>query len=655
MQAPTLPPSPTPVPTATATTIPPTTIPPTPTPTLLSLHNTQNTQWLKSVHPALYREIQELPWVKDGLSETERETIDELLYIGAGDIANLKAVLGLTWVQDGISETEYNAIDYLSGLENKLEKAAASIIAMPWFQDGVTETEKDAVRGLSGVAYSNSDAAAALIAMPWFQDSITETEKDAVRGLSGIAGKNSDAAAALIAIPFLESLEYDDVLAIQGMRRLAHDGLLSVLIETPAWESGFTNADTTLVTAAGTLREAEEIKRMLNPGYADIETLSEGTELTPHLKISIVRTGTQPQPWTASGARDAVEFVERIMQLPLPVSHVIVVLNDKAITPKYGGTNYGFAFSWNSEDEQEQGAYDRYKFQLHFAHETAHYFWGSHADWIDEGVSDTFEYMYGAETGVSPGLLERTRRKDCEVHDLEMLTELNPDKQEDFDQFHCNYYLGQLLFLELLENLGSEEFKERLRELYRLSLAAKEADRTPGIAEVRQAFEGQSAIIEKHWSSKLNAPGNRPFDEGVYLRNHSLIQWEQYPTHNGSSVTFSGTLLGDAVLSKETMQQARKGGYQNFKLYYADESGYAGSILPPLDDNRSWNLDDPGDSVATEYRLDEDTFTVKFQFPKALGDPSDYVVIVCGFRDESRTPFIRENIDILGYARIRAE
>ena len=92
---------------------------------------------------------------------------------------------------------------------------------------------------------------------------------------------------------------------------------------------------------------------------------------------------------------------------------------------------------------------------------------------------------------------------------MEMLTEWNPGV-EDFDRFQCNYYLGQSLFLELLKNLGEEEFKKALRELYRLSLAAMEEDRTPGIAEVRQAFHDQLVIVEKHWSGKLNAPENRP-------------------------------------------------------------------------------------------------------------------------------------------------
>ena len=66
-----------------------------------------------------------------------------------------------------------------------------------------------------------------------------------------------------------------------------------------------------------------------------------------------------------------------------------------------------------------------------------------------------------------------------------------------------------------------------------------------------------------------------------------------------------------------------------------------------------WILEDPGDTVATVYQLDERAFTVKFQFPQALDSPSDYVVLVWGYKDDTRTPTIGDNIDMLGYARIR--
>ena len=266
-------------------------------------------------------------------------------------------------------------------------------------------------------------------------------------------------------------------------------------------------------------------------------------------------------------------------------------------------------------------------------------------------MANTVEVMHGVDNGLSPGQL-KTRRGDCEAHDLEMLSEW--DAPIGSPEYACNYYLGERLFLELREGLDDAEFSERLRDLYHLSLTAQEARQTPGIDVVRQVFSDQAATVDKHWSGALNAPENRPFDEGIDRRSHDLIQWDQHPTYDGQEVSFNGTLLDDAVLSQETLSRAREGGYSNFTLSLADDRGYVGSILPPLE-SFTWILDDPGDTVATVYRLDERAFTVTFQFPQALGSPSDYAVLVWGYKDDTRTPTIGDNIDVLGYARIRNE
>ena len=52
----------------------------------------------------------------------------------------------------------------------------------------------------------------------------------------------------------------------------------------------------------------------------------------PGLQISIIRTGSQSQPWTADAVADAVDYAEQVMLLDLPVDHVILVLNDKAVS-----------------------------------------------------------------------------------------------------------------------------------------------------------------------------------------------------------------------------------------------------------------------------------------------------------------------------------
>ena len=539
-------------------------------------------RWLAQVHPSLFRQIQGLPWVEDGLSEAERDAIDQLLYLGASDIHSLEATLGLPWVQDAISDVEY-----------------------------------DVVYWIRAIAFSAGSVATEIVDMP-----------------------------------FLRVPDSTDVLALRGIHDLAADkDRLAALVGHAAFLDGITQDEATLVAAAATLSQDEEISRLLDPGYASIEAVSGTTDLTSHLRLSIVRTGSEPQPWTAAALADAVDFAGRVLQLPLPVDHVIIVLNDKAVIANFDGTNHGFAIGFLPRYEQSQDTFERRKFQAGIVHEVAHYYWSGNEDWIDEGLARTIEYMDGVEKGLSAGQL-KTQRGGCEAHDLEMLSEWDPAKSDP--QFLCNYYLGTLLFLELRESLGGAEFSEKLRELYGLSLTEQEDGRTPDIAAVRQVFGDQASIVDKHWSGALNAPENRPFDEGLNRTSHDLIQWDQYPTYDGHSVSFSGTLLDDAVLSETIHEAGEGGGYANFTLNPADEHSFSGTIFVPLEDGRRWTLDDPGDTVATVYRLNERAFTVKFPYPQALGSPSDYIVIAWGYTDESRTPSIGDAVDIIGYARIRS-
>ena len=527
---------------------------------------------------------------------------------------------------------------------------ARQIEAFPWVQDGLSILEAKAIDELMYLGVGRIDNLQASLRLPWVQDAIADTEYDLLYSLRALDYHDVEAAAAVIPMPFLESPDATDALAIRAMRRLATHGVLSALIDSALFQTGIADTDTALVAAVGTLyRDADAVRRVLTPGNAAVEAVSLGTVLTPELPVSIVRTGSQSRPGTVEALRDAVAFVESIMGLPLPVEHVILVLDEDAVSESAAGTNYGFAFSYSPEYETQQGTYEWRVLESGFTHELAHYYWRGDQFWMAEGVANVFEYMRGRDSGLSRGQL-KTLRKSCEAHDLQMLEMWDPSANN-----HCNYYLGELLYLELLEALGRQQFGDKLRELYLVALPVREAggDKT-GIAAMRQVFADQSDIVEKHWSGALNAPENLPFDEGVDRRSHDVVQWDQHPTYDGHSVTFSGTLLEGAVLSKETIEQARSGGYQPFTLRLADAYEFVGFILPPFTDGRNWTLD-AGDSVADTYSLDAESFTIMFPFPEALGNPSDYIVRIGGYQDSSRTPRIGSIYDNLGYARIRVE
>ena len=556
-------PTPTPVPTATPQPTP------SPTPRIL-LPDTQNARWLKRTYPVLAQRVANFPWIADGLSETERRAVDELLYLAANDLDTMRSVIKLPWVRN-----------------------SGGILV------------RGAVRQLTDIAYYNPSASR-LIANQ----------------------------------PFLRTLESGDVLALEAASTLGEKGVLNRLTDHPAFQDGITDAEMVRVAAAGTLyRAPDEIERVLNPDEYPMETLDTPTPFTPNLRVSIFRSGTQSRPGTAKAIRDAVAFTEDVMQKPLPTNHVIVVLNDDAVRPGAAGTNYGFAVSYSPDYEKPVGTWEQRELQAGMVHEVAHYFWSGSEGWVDEGLANTFEVMYGMDQGLSRGQL-RTHRKDCEAHDLAMLSSWATDPGA-----WCYYYLGQLVFEELFDSVGRDEFQVRLRNLYSLTLEKRDAGQRPGIGVLRQVFPDQEEIVERHWAGRLNAPENRGFDEGRDRISHDLVQWNQYPTYEDGEVSFTGTLLNDAVFSHATTA------YPNFFSRPANGSKYLGSILPP---GKNWRLDDPLDVIADSYQLDGQSFAVSFTFPEDLdGVPSDYVVSVSGFQNDTHTPTMGTKVDLLGYARIR--
>ena len=194
--------------------------------------------------------------------------MDELLYMAVEDVANLDAALSLFWVQDDIKEEEYQALDKLGYLDTPSPANLYAALNIPWVQDDMSETEYDIIDSLGTLDFDAPDVV--------FQ---------------------------LLSMPFLISPDTTDALAIQGMENLADRDRLVTLTDHSIFRDGVTDEETTLIAAVGTLRDAGEIQRVLDPGGAAIETVSLGTELTPNLKISIVRTDSQSRPGTIEATR----------------------------------------------------------------------------------------------------------------------------------------------------------------------------------------------------------------------------------------------------------------------------------------------------------------------------------------------------------------
>ena len=357
----------------------------------------------------------------------------------------------------------------------------------------------------------------ALMEKSWIQDEITRDEATAIERVYWITRAYRDEptrlrvsaiVAALLDMPFMDSVEPGDAVALEALHASDYHGKLNHILAQPVFQNGISDAEIPLAILASYIARTggddKKLERILVPGYVDIDTVSRPTALSPHMKVSIIRTGTERQPWIADAAFDAVELLEQVYGLPLPVGHVVMVISRESTC----GCTWGFAFDIPLEWDQGRNTFDGHRLQGHIVHELAHSYYVTWEYWMHEGVARTFEYLYGVEKGLDPDSYKNWRG-GCEDHDLRMFSEkaITPDSPEW--RLGCAYYLGGNLFRELLDHLGAEEFGARLKELRLTYLHTPPAGRYVGIHEVRQVFATESDIVEKHWSGRLNAPESR--------------------------------------------------------------------------------------------------------------------------------------------------
>lgn len=122
------------------------------------------------------------------------------------------------------------------------------------------------------------------------------------------------------------------------------------------------------------------------------------------------------------------------------------------------------------------------------AHEVAHYYWTDERIWLHEGAAEFLALYSESERTGDPIRAQRQRCSEASsIRQLESKRYGNGD-----DGFICNYSLGEGLFVDLYNAMSATAFRQSFRELY-----AAGQNKLAGIHQVRQAYPGSGAIIDK--------------------------------------------------------------------------------------------------------------------------------------------------------------
>ena len=360
-----------------------------------------------------------------------------------------------------------------------------------------------------------------LTGKPWYSDSLTAVERKVLDAFSFFAYHVSAAEAARVAaMPFLSDVaDQTDALVLEGMYWAKRGDALSTLLDHASVidGGGVTDDERVLVLGAGITggrdqrpdaNASQDMVALLNAdGYArGVESRSGLLTNTGALQVTVARGGDTPpaQSYTAGFVMRVARDLDRLMASSLPVSHIVLFLDDDAIDglpcPESGvcirGGNYGgIAISYRPAFELELASGESQRLRSGLIHEVGHYYWGilGRHRWMSEGMVSAFQVILGRGYGIEDKYTVRSS-SECSLTSLRQLVDSAGGHEST-----CPYYLGQQLFLALHESVGDDRFWQGVRRLYDAVSVCSRQGPCGTIDDVRAAFPDSKAVIDRWW------------------------------------------------------------------------------------------------------------------------------------------------------------
>ena len=447
----------------------------------------ENGDWLDRNKRPLAMEIRSLPWVADGVDESEREATELLIAAARWYPAVFNALMAKPWVGDGVTPAETDAIFGFRWMPLYADGLVEQVLVLPWVQDDITADETTALRYLYRAGRYVDELADRLVVKPWVQDDITADEAAVIRDLYLTARAQDEAlepatnakALQLVDMPFLESVEGADAPAMKSLRKLERDNTARFLevMSHPVLSDGITDEEAKAVALLwGTnTYKPEYVDDLLTQSGIFVEEKTIQLPLSGEVLLAVFRHRDQVTP-SIDYLEHSVTFMEEIMANPLPVNYVALFFTDaipEGVGGKYFGTHIGAQPHY---DLVGATRWKRTPFVI--AHEVAHYYWrGNKWDWTDEGLA---VFLATLSENRRTGFPVEARKTPCSsaatIGELEAMF----SEETGTEGSSCNYPLGEAIFLDLYHSLGEDTFSQGLRRLYLKDLYDDPTDECEG-------------------------------------------------------------------------------------------------------------------------------------------------------------------------------
>ena len=381
--------------------------------------------------------IKELPWVVDGVTDLEREALQQLLWIAWVEKNHAWNLLRTPWLEDGPDVNEIDAIQILNWTTQTSPELGDKLWQKSWMQDDITADEVTVMQNLDWIARPKDET---------FQQQVVE------------------AAIGILDMPFLESVESADALAMKSLQRLESRNTTDFLeiMSHPKLSDGITDEEAKIVALLyGTHKNRpESVDFLLRGTGVYLEERLINLPSSGEVLLTIIRIRDQITP-SMDFLEHSVRTIDEFMGEPLPTNY-IALLYDDAVSPGAGGTNFGTHMAMSLLYDVENGVWWDYTPHT-VAHEVAHYYWTGNQKWINEGTAELLGSISEYARIETP--VEATNNPCASVKTIAELEALKPGDLET-KGFNCNYSLGEELFLDLYHTLGEETFRQGFRNLY---------------------------------------------------------------------------------------------------------------------------------------------------------------------------------------------
>jgi hypothetical protein len=430
---------------------------------------------IDSNSPHLAEEMSSWDWLFDSdMTRHEWHVAEFIALLNERLPAFVPPMTALPWIRDGIDESEADAVRvlYREALCYDLD-FAVQLATAPWVLDGIEATEMDALATVRNHSEGTHRIIPALVQKAWMRDGLTEDENAVLAQLlrmSGYGDRQEEASAlTILEMPFLnDSIDQADVLALESLNslRFGYDrSYLEQVLSHPTLSDGITNSDRVLLSVLGLAVSSEPeshrpelLDVLLNPALTSVEVRVIQLPRAGETTLAVVHT--RPGSFrTLDILETTVRAQEEFMLEAFPSKSVVLLVAD--LNESAGGGPFGRPFI--DPGREEDAAL--------IGHEVGHTYWLYGSPWVYEGGAIVLEL---AALGLLNSVLLEPFQHNCglagtlsglERVERELLSK-GEFKGPGYVSGICPYDLGWALYRDLMRGLGVAQFREGFHRLY---------------------------------------------------------------------------------------------------------------------------------------------------------------------------------------------